>query len=125
ERAQASFGELVRQVKDDQWRDATPCSEWDVRALVNHLVYEARWMSPLLKGMTIAEVGDRFEGDLLGADPAAAYDDALSEASAVVAEADALERTVHLSYGDTPSADYLMQVSSDFVVHGWHLARGI
>ncbi|HET6816182.1 MAG TPA: TIGR03086 family metal-binding protein [Mycobacteriales bacterium] len=123
-RAAAHFGELVHQVKDDQWGDATPCTEWDVRALVNHLVYEARWVVPILDGQTIAQVGDRFEGDLLGDDAVASYDAALQEATAAVRDVD-LGRTVHLSFGDLPAADYLTQLTSDFVVHGWDLARGI
>lgn len=125
ERARGHFGSLVHQVGDEQWDRPTPCSEWDVRALVNHLVYEARWVKPLLDGMTIAEVGDRFDGDLLGGDPGTAYDAAVAEASAAVKEPGALDRTVHLSYGDTPAADYLTQLTSDFVVHAWDLARGI
>src|SRR3954471_8984055 len=124
ERAQGHFGALVHQAKPDQWGDATPCSEWDVRTLVNHLVYEAAWLPPLLEGRTIAEVGDRFEGDLLGDDPGAAFDETTRGAAAAVADVD-LDRTVHLSYGDVPASDYLTQVTSDFVVHGWDLARGI
>ena len=123
-RATGHFGELVHQTKDDQWGDQTPCTDWDVRTLVNHLVYEARWAVPLLEGQTIAEVGDRFEGDLLGDDPAAAYDDAVTAASAAVSAVD-LDRIVHLSFGDLPAADYLTQLTSDFVVHAWDLARGI
>jgi uncharacterized protein (TIGR03086 family) len=124
-KATAHFGELVHQVKDDQWGDATPCSDWDVRALVNHLVYEARWMPPLLKGETIEQVGTQFDGDLLGADPKASYDDAVGAAATSMTAPGAAEATVHLSYGDTPAAEYLGQVTSDFLVHSWDLARGI
>jgi uncharacterized protein (TIGR03086 family) len=124
DRAQGHFGELVHQVKDDQWADATPCTDWDVRALVNHLVYEARWSVPLLEGQTIEQVGDRFDGDLLGDDARVAYDAALAEASAAVHAVD-LDRIVHLSFGDLPASDYLTQLTGDFVVHGWDLARGI
>ena len=55
-----NFGRLVHRIAADQWGNDTPCSDWDVRALVNHLVNEALWVKPLLDGMTIAEVGDRF-----------------------------------------------------------------
>jgi uncharacterized protein (TIGR03086 family) len=125
DRAQRHFGELVHQVRDDHWRAATPCSDWDVRALVNHLVYEARWAVPLLDGATIEEVGDRFDGDLLGDDPVATYDEALAAARTAVTTPGALDRTVHLSYGDTPAGGYLAQLTGDFVVHSWDLARGI
>jgi uncharacterized protein (TIGR03086 family) len=118
-----SFGERVHAVGDDQWHLPTPCSEWDVRALVNHLVYEMRWAKPLFEGSTIEEVGDRFEGDLLGDDPKGAWDDA-AKAAAAALPAD-LERLVHLSFGDVPGGEYAMQLHADLLVHGWDLARAI
>src|SRR3954447_15472394 len=104
-KATAHFGQLVHEVKDDQWGDATPCSDWDVRALVNHLVYEARWAPPLLEGATIAEIGDRFDGDLLGADPKATFDEARAAVGASIEAPGTLDGTVHLSYGDTPAPE--------------------
>jgi uncharacterized protein (TIGR03086 family) len=125
ERASRHFGALVHQVGDDQWGQPTPCSDWDVRALVNHLVYEARWAPPLLEGSTIAEIGDRFDGDLLGDDPKATYDEARAGVAAAIEAPGALQRTVHLSFGDTPAPGYLTQLAGDFLVHSWDLARGI
>ena len=125
EQASGHFGELVQQVKDDQWSNATPCSDWDVRALVNHLVYEARWAPPLLRGQTIEQVGNKFDGDLLGADPKSSYDDALGAMPGAVSAPGAMEGTVHLSYGETPAAEYLSQLACDFAIHSWDLARGI
>jgi uncharacterized protein (TIGR03086 family) len=123
--AHGHFGELVHAIGDDQWDAATPCSDWDVRALVNHLAYEARWAVPLLEGQTVEQVGTQFDGDLLGDDPKASYDAAVSAADAAVRDDGALDRTVHLSYGETPAADYLSQLTGDFVIHAWDLARGI
>ncbi|MDP9326711.1 MAG: TIGR03086 family metal-binding protein [Actinomycetota bacterium] len=124
-RSVRDFGEKVRAVGDGQWTNGTPCSEWDVRALVNHLVNEALWVKPLLEGQTIEEVGDRLDGDLLGEDPKAAFDRAAAEALAVAAEPGAVGRIVHISSGDAPAGQYLGQLFADFVVHGWDLARGI
>ena len=125
QRATAQFGRLVHQVGDRDWDNPTPCSEWNVRALVNHLVYEARWAPPLFEGQTIEQVGTRFDGDLLGDDPKAAYDEAVAAAITAVRAAGVLDRTVHLSYGETPAPGYLSQLTGDFVVHAWDLARGI
>jgi uncharacterized protein (TIGR03086 family) len=119
------FTTRVARVRPDQWSAPTPCPDWDVRALVNHLVYEDRWTVPLFAGATIAEVGGRFEGDLLGADPVAAARDATQRAEAAVAEPDALERTVHLSFGDTPAREYAYQLLADHLVHSWDLAVAI
>ena len=118
------FGARVGAIADDQWGDPTPCADWDVRTLVNHLAYEDRWAVPLLEGKTIAEVGDQFEGDLLGDDPKGAWASASGDALAAVAGPSVLERTVHLSFGDTTGDDYLSQLITDHVVHAWDLARG-
>ena len=124
-RAIEQFGQKVHAVGDDHWTNATPCTDWDVHALVNHLVFEASWVRPLLDGVTIAEVGDRFDGDLLGEDPREAFDRVATEAAAAAAEAGATERIVHISSGDAPAGEYLNEVFADFVIHGWDLARGI
>jgi uncharacterized protein (TIGR03083 family) len=65
------FAALVAGVGSEQWYDETPCSEWDVRTLVYHLLYEQRWVPPLFEGLTIEQVGDRFDGDLMGDDASA------------------------------------------------------
>jgi uncharacterized protein (TIGR03086 family) len=124
-RSVRAFVDRVDGVGADQWTNPTPCSEWDVRALVNHIVYEQRWSVPLLAGATIAEVGDRFEGDLLGSDPPASVRAAADEALAAVADPAVLDMTVHLSFGDTPAGEYLYQLFADHLVHGWDLAVGI
>lgn len=124
-RACTDFATAVRTVGDDQWELPTPCADWDVRALVNHVVGEDRWTAPLLQGQTIEEVGDRFDGDLLGDDPAAAAGAAAAEALAAAGEPDVLERVVHLSYGDAPAAAYLQELFADHLVHRWDLAVAI
>ena len=122
-RAAEDFGRRVYNVKDDQWDAPTPCTEWNVRALVNHLVYEMRWAPPLFAGKTVAEVGDRFDGDLLGDDPVASWDAASREAVGAVAREGVLENTVHASFGDISGEEYVSQLTNDHVIHAWDLAR--
>ncbi|MGW6131403.1 TIGR03086 family metal-binding protein [Cellulomonas sp. NPDC055163] len=122
------FSRLVHRVGppgDTAWQRATPCSEWSVRDLVDHLTSEQLWAVELLAGRTVAEVGDRFDGDVLGADPVAAWDAAVAAALAAFAEPGALERTVDLSRGPTAAHDYLDEMLTDLAVHGWDLARGL
>ncbi len=120
------LAELVAGVGSDQWHKHTPCSEWDVRTLVHHLLYEQHWVAPLLEGMTIEQVGDRFEGDLLGDDTSTwprLFASAVREAHDAVAQPGVLQRTVHLSFGDVPGQEYVMEVTSDLAIHAWDLAR--
>jgi uncharacterized protein (TIGR03086 family) len=124
-RAVDGFTQRAQLVRPDQWTGPTPCTEWDVRALVNHVVYEQRWMVPLFAGATIAEVGDRFEGDLLGDSPDATVDEAAEQAKATVAAPGAMDTTVHLSFGETPSREYAYQLFADHLIHAWDLAVAI
>lgn len=119
------FQSRVRAVGEDAWDRPTPCSDWDVRALVNHVVAEQRWAVPLLEGRTVEQVGDALDGDLLGPAPQEASDLAAKGAVAAFVEPGALERTVHLSFGDFTAADYAWQLVADHVVHGWDLAVAV
>ena len=120
------FAALVAGVGPGQWRDGTPCSEWDVRTLVHHLLYEQCWVPPLLEGLTIEQVGDRFEGDLMGEDASAwpgLLAASIEQAHAVVAQPGALDRTVHLSFGEASAQEYVIQLTADLASHAWDLAR--
>ena len=123
-RSVEEFGQRVMAIGADDWTRPTPCTDWNVRDLVRHLVYEELWTPPLLAGATIAEIGDRFEGDILGDDPQVAWKEASAHALAAAAP-NVLGRTVHLSFGDFPGREYLGQLTADHVIHAWDLARGI
>jgi uncharacterized protein (TIGR03086 family) len=113
------------QDRAEQWELGTPCTRWTVRDLVNHVVGEDLWTPPLFGGATVAEVGDRFAGDVLGTDPPAASDAAAAAAMSAVAEPDAIERTVHVSFGDISGEEYAWQLAFDHLVHAWDLGRAI
>ncbi|MCX4531434.1 TIGR03086 family metal-binding protein [Streptomyces sp. NBC_01669] len=120
------FTDRVHAVRDDQWSAPTPCTEWSVRDLVAHLTSEQLWVPPLVtEGLTVAEVGDAYDGDVLGDDPVAVWDRAAAGAREAFAAPGAFGRTVNLSYGDTAADAYCAQMVSDAVVHSWDLARAI
>jgi uncharacterized protein (TIGR03086 family) len=121
-RTVTNFAELVGEVADNQWEEPTPCSDWDVRALVNHVVGEERWTVPLMEGKTIPEVGDAFDGDLLADDPARTAADAARGATAAAGRS--IDK-VHLSYGDEDPHEYLRQLAADHLIHGWDLSVAI
>jgi uncharacterized protein (TIGR03086 family) len=121
----AEWQARVDAVDDSHWDRSTPCSDWSVRDLVNHVVGEQRWVVPLLEGRTIAEVGDSLDGDLLGQAPHESAASAAKAAVAAFSEPGATERIVHLSFGDTPAAEYAWQLVADHVVHGWDLAAAL
>jgi uncharacterized protein (TIGR03086 family) len=114
----------VSEVSDD-WSKPTPCTDWDVRTLVNHVVSEDRWTRPLVEGRTIAEVGNALDGDLLGENPKGSAGAAADEALTAVAERLPAGGKVHLSYGEEDIEEYIRQLVADHLIHGWDLAVAI
>jgi uncharacterized protein (TIGR03086 family) len=47
----------------------------------------------------------------------------IGEAHAVVAQPGALDRTVHLLFGDVSGREYVLQPTADLATHAWDLAR--
>lgn len=121
----AEFDRIVRKVRPDQWAAPTPCTDWTVHDLANHLVNEQRWAPELLAGATVEEVGNRFHGDLLSADPVTAWASASAAARAAWTKPGALDRRVHVSWGMIDAVDYGWQMTTDLAVHSWDLATAI
>ncbi|HEV7758789.1 MAG TPA: TIGR03086 family metal-binding protein [Acidimicrobiales bacterium] len=109
----------------DRWDAPTPCPQWNVRSLVNHVVGEDLWTVPMMGGATIADIGDRFDGDVLGDDPLATGRGAAEAAIIATASGVVAGQMVHLSFGDTPAEEYAYQLAADHLVHGWDLAMAV
>ena len=62
-------GGLVTGVRPEQWSAPTPCTDWNVHQLVNHLVAVNLTFASLLSGQAPLQRGL----DHLGDDPAGAY----------------------------------------------------
>lgn len=118
-----AFGEKLKAVPADRWSAATPCTDWSVRELVNHVTGEHLWAPHMLAGETIAAVGDRYDGDVLGGSPIAVWERA-AQGSRAAWLAASPDDVVHLSFGDNPAIEYGRQMLTDVVIHGWDLARG-
>ncbi|MER5394302.1 TIGR03086 family metal-binding protein [Saccharopolyspora sp. NPDC002686] len=123
--AMAEFDARVQRIEAEQWDNPTPCSEWNVRDLLNHLVGEQLWAPWLLDGATLDEVGDRFDGDVLGNDPIKAWTRAADAARRAWDAPGATSGEVHVTGGVIPAEDYGWQMTADLAVHAWDLARGI
>jgi len=115
-------GRIIRGIDPAQLSASTPCDEFDVRELLTHIVSGNLWVEPLVAGKTIEEVGDRFDGDVLGDDPSAAYDASARIAGDAFAHPGAMEAPVAVSYGPVPGEVYAGHRIIDVVIHGWDLA---
>ena len=110
---------VVSQIKPDQW--ALPIPEWfqvgrtqtdpDLKTIINYHAYDEAWIPDTLAGKTIADIGDKFDGDLLGEDPAISFHELTEKGIKAAKECD-LDKTVHLTYGDFPAHEYLRHIIS-------------
>ena len=118
-------GRLVAGVRSDQWGDPTPCTEWTVRQLVNHVVGGQRVFVGVLRGdLSARPPANRPAGlDVLGSDPVAAYRNSADSLLSAFGEPGALERVVSLPIGEMPGVAALHLRVTESLAHGWDLAR--
>src|SRR5438552_12951524 len=121
DRALEATTAIVANVDAAQFGAPTPCAEFDVRALLNHMVIGNDRFAKSAGGEPAEAVP--LTGDFL-------HDDALKsyrESAAAVSEAwrapGALERTARLPFGDFPGAFALGIHTVEAIVHGWDLAK--
>lgn len=117
----------LRQVGDDQWELPTPCSEWNVRQLVNHLLLGTRMSVQLLAGGAqadvVAQLGDDMTAD--SQSPVADLVALLNQMQEGFAASDGLEGTVDHPMGEIPRTTFIGFRIMDNATHAWDLARAI
>jgi hypothetical protein len=96
-----------------------------LRDILAYHAFDEAWVPDVLAGRTIAEVGDRYAGDLLGNDPIAAYDRFNELATAAVLASDDPDATAHLSYGDFTMGEALEHMSIYRAFQAWSIAKFI
>lgn len=118
--------QVVATVRDEQWIQPTPCTDWTVRDLVDHLVGGNRLFAGILRGEPSPSPADLRGGqgvDYLGDDPVAAYRDAADALLAAFRAPGVLERTFAVPIGPVPGVVALHLRLVEALVHGWDLAR--
>ncbi|WP_406638777.1 TIGR03086 family metal-binding protein [Amycolatopsis sp. WGS_07] len=104
------------------WDAPTPCPEWTVRELVNHLVLGHRLFTGVLRGEAGGSLDPR-TADALGDDPVAAYREAVVRLLAAFRQPGVLERVVEVPAGRVPGIAAVHLRIVEELVHGWDLAR--
>ncbi|GAC1378881.1 MAG: hypothetical protein NVS3B21_22940 [Acidimicrobiales bacterium] len=125
ERSRIEFEQRLLLVKAEDWTRPTPCDEWDVRALVNHVIGGCHRYAALLYGGSAAEFIETLDHDFIGADPLRSFASAVAEMNDAFSAPGAFDRTVHHPVADMPGRVLAGWRCGDSTVHGWDLARAI
>lgn len=123
---------VVRGAPEDAWANPSPCEGWSARDVLGHLVSEHLWAPHLLRGESLAQVGDRYDGDVLALPGrpenseayAQRWSEVAQESMAAWADADPAA-AVASSMGEQPVSAYAAQMLVDLTVHAWDLGRAL
>jgi uncharacterized protein (TIGR03086 family) len=108
---------IISRIRPDQASLATPCTEWDVRTLVNHTVYGLQLYTAFV---TAGELPSA-DADLIGNDWTNAYR-AAADSQLAAWHRRGTAGTLQLRMGERPAVWVANAVLEDQTVHGWDLA---
>ena len=111
---------LISNIRADQWSAPTPCTDWTVRQVVNHLTGMNRVFAALLASQPPPP---RPSADHIEDDPAGAYRHSAAALQAAFGRPGVLERTYQGPLGSATGAERLKIRLYDLLAHGWDLAQ--
>jgi len=114
------FREVLDNVTPEQMTLPTVNDEWDVRALINHVVLGNAWAAETVTNGS----APRPSGDGIGdREPMAAYTASVDALIAAFGAPGALGRTVTVPFGEMPGAGFAAIRFNDLLSHAWDLAK--
>ena len=119
--------EVASGVTQAQAADATPCAEWSVLDLFNHLIGGLEFTAGCITGnvpdIRPNEAESSYQGETDVAVLVRAYHTAVDRALELAGNPGALERTAMTPFGEMPVARIMMGTVMDQLVHCWDLAQ--
>lgn len=123
--ASADFAAHLGDVKSNQWTWPTPCSEWNVRQLVNHVTRGNLNFASLLRGQNAEGFVRMRDEDALHDDPVASFARSVSVCSSSFSKGNALQTVLDYPLGSITGCQALAIKTTDTLIHTWDLARSI
>ncbi|NIH86788.1 TIGR03086 family metal-binding protein [Amycolatopsis granulosa] len=124
DRAAREFTRLLRAVEPGQLGNRTPCTEYDVRALLNHLLHWGPWLAAALRREPApAAVGGERDADLTRGDWLGDLCTLVDDLVDACGRPGALAGTTKFGSAEMPARMIAEMVLTEWVVHGWDLAR--
>lgn len=121
--AAAESARVVGGVRSDQLSAATPCTDWDLHALLNHIILWTAYSAE--RRARDEQVPEELMNADFVAQPGYAADYAAQLDKAVAAWSDpaAWERNLNVMGSPTPAADVAALLIAEMVLHGWDAAK--
>jgi uncharacterized protein (TIGR03086 family) len=108
------LGGVVAGVRPDQLDAPTPCDDFTVRGVLEHMIGGATAFAAAYRGTTPADPDLR--------DPLASFGAVLGDLVAAIRAPGALDQTVQAPFGAVPGDTFARFVVLDGLVHGWDMA---
>ncbi|RNG28835.1 TIGR03086 family metal-binding protein [Streptomyces botrytidirepellens] len=121
----SEFTRRLRTVGPDQWTAPTPCADWDVWHLVNHMTRGNLNYMALLDGGSAADFLRLRDEDALGDDPVGAYTRSVRDCAAAFRRPGALQKILDYPLGPVSGEQALAVRTTDSIIHAWDLARAL
>jgi uncharacterized protein (TIGR03086 family) len=117
----AATSSILANVTGDHLTLPTPCADWQVRDVINHIVAATRFFGD------VAEWGFSPEGQewpvYAAGDFAASFGEQSGRTIAAFSAPGAMDKVMSLPTGPTPGWRCVEVASGEIIVHGWDLAR--
>ena len=114
---------LIGTVRPEDMAKPTPCAEWDVRALINHMIGVCLTYAAVFRDQPVDM--RNAAADLASDRPAAAYSQAAAGLIAAVQAPGALDGTLPQPFRELPKAVGAQIFVGDQMVHTWDLAQAL
>ncbi|MFE5568721.1 TIGR03086 family metal-binding protein [Amycolatopsis japonica] len=122
--AAAEFTGILRGIGESDLSARTPCAEYDVRALLNHLLYWGPWLEAAGSKTAPPEVSfSEAEAHLADGEWLNAIEKQTARLVDVFGTPEAWQGTTALGTAEMPSSFVGDMVLGEFVFHGWDLAK--
>lgn len=107
---------IIANVKPDQMESSTPCSEWNVGGLVEHMVGGAGFFAASLAG----EEPQPPSGE---GSPADTFDSLAKKVIAEAGKPGVMDKKYATPMGEMSGGEFMFGAFMDTFVHGWDLAK--
>ena len=125
-RVSSDFERLCASIRDPQWSLPTPCTEWNLEHLVDHVIGGNRFTLGILAGesadaamaQTVTSFKERHE-------PRAAALESINEQLLAFNEPGVLDQTCHHVAGESTGREVLRIRLHELFIHTWDIAQAL